>query len=135
VTPVRLRRLSRRRFNDLVEDSPVLRERLHAENCREMRAAQDQIIRLGRTSAHERVAAFLLHVAQRAGASITPAPQIEVPFARLDIADYLGLTVETISREISNFKNEGLISTNGPHWIVLRGMRELRQIAGLNGGP
>jgi CRP/FNR family transcriptional regulator len=135
VTPARFRRLSRRRFDELVEGSPVLRGHLHAENCREIRAAQDQIIRLGRTSARERVAAFLVHVAQRAGGCITPAPEIEVPFARLDIADHLGLTVETISREISHLKNEGLISMNGPHWIVLRRMRSLREIAGLNAGP
>jgi CRP/FNR family transcriptional regulator len=131
VTPARFRRLSRRRFNELVQDSPVLRGYLHAEICREMRAAQDQIIRLGRTSADERVAAFLLHVAERASACMTPPAEIELPFGRLDMADYLGLTVETISREISKLKNAGLISTSGPHRIVLRRVSRLREIAGM----
>ena len=128
VTPVRFRRLTRHRFADLVNASADLRAQFHAEVCGEMRTAQDQIIRLGRTGADERVATFLLHAAQRAGTCIAPV-QIEVPFGRLDIADYLGLTVETISREISKLKHGGLISTDGPHRIVLRRMRRLREIA------
>ena len=129
VTPVRFRRLTRHRFADLVDASVDLRAQLHAEVCGEMRIAQDQIIRLGRTGAGERVATFLLNAAHRAGACTIAPVQIEVPFGRLDIADYLGLTVETISREISKLKHEGLISTNGPHRIVLRRIGRLREIA------
>jgi CRP/FNR family transcriptional regulator, anaerobic regulatory protein len=128
VTPVRFRRLTRHRFADLVEADADLRAQLHAEVCGEMRTAQDQITRLGRTGADERVAAFLLNVAQRAGTCTRPV-EIEVPFGRLDIADYLGLTVETICREISKLKHDGMISMNGPHRIVLRRMRRLREIA------
>jgi CRP/FNR family transcriptional regulator, anaerobic regulatory protein len=128
VTPVRFRRLTRRRFADLVDTGADLRAQLHAEVCGEMRTAQDQIIRLGRTGADERVATFLLNVAQRAGIC-TAAVEIEVPFGRLDIADFLGLTVETISREISKLKHDGLISIDGPHRIVLRRMHKLREIA------
>jgi CRP-like cAMP-binding protein len=94
-----------------------------------MRAAQDQIIHLGRTGADQRVATFLLAVAQRASIRMTAPIKIEVPFGRLDIADYLGLTVETISREISKLKHDGLISMNGPHTIVLQHLRGLREIA------
>ena len=129
VTPVRFRRLARHLFTNLVDASVDLRAQLHAEVCREMRAAQDQIIRLGRTGADERVATFLLDAAQRAGGCMTAPVKIEVPFGRLDIADYLGLTVETISREISKLKHDGLISTDGPHRIVLRRMGRLREIA------
>jgi CRP/FNR family transcriptional regulator len=129
VTPIRFRRLSRHRFNGLVDASVDLRAQLHAEIRRDMRAAQDQIIRLGRTGADERVATFLLNVAQWAGACMRTPVEIEVPFSRLDIADYLGLTVETISREISKLKHDGLISTSGPHRIVLRRASRLREIA------
>jgi CRP/FNR family transcriptional regulator, anaerobic regulatory protein len=128
VTPIVFRRLARRRFADLVGASVDLRAQLDAEVCREMRAAQDQILRLGRTGADERVATFLLDVAQRAGVCMAPV-EIEVPFGRLDIADHLGLTVETISREISKLKHDGLISMHGPHRIVLRRMGRLRKIA------
>jgi CRP/FNR family transcriptional regulator len=129
VTPIRFKRLLRHRFNGLINERAGLRAQLDAEICAEMRAAQDQVIRLGRTGADERVATFLLDAARRAGASITAPVEIEVPFGRLDIADYLGLTVETISREISKLKHEGLISTDGPHRITLRRPRRLREIA------
>lgn len=129
VTPTRFRRLSRCRFQSFVEESSDLRAQLQAEVCNEMKAAQDQIVRLGRTGADERVATFLLDVARRAGACMRSPVEIEVPFGRLDIADYLGLTVETISREISKLKHDGLISTRGPHRIVLQRLEELREIA------
>jgi CRP/FNR family transcriptional regulator, anaerobic regulatory protein len=129
VKPIRFRRLPRQRFNDLVGESAELRALLEAETCRTMTAAQDQIIRLGRTGADERVATFLLEVAQRGGTMMRAPVEVDLPFGRLDVADYLGLTVETISREISKLKRDGLISTNGPHRIVLRDVRRLREIA------
>ena len=67
-------------------------------------------MRLGRTAAAERVATFLLHIARRTGADAVTPVEIDVPFGRLDIADYLGLTVETVSRELSKLKRDGLIS-------------------------
>jgi len=66
------------------------------------------------------------------GAPVLAPVEIEVPFGRLDLADYLGLTVETISREISKLKHDGLISTLGPHRIILRRLRRLREIAGMD---
>ena len=133
VTPVRLRRLPRRRFDELVDGSRDLRSLLLTEISSEMAAAQDQIIRLGRTAADERVATFLLDIARRTGADVVTPVEIDVPFGRLDIADYLGLTVETISREISKLKRDGLISTMGPHKIILRRLRGLRAIARMDG--
>jgi CRP/FNR family transcriptional regulator, anaerobic regulatory protein len=129
VTPVRLRRLPRRRFDELVDGNRDLRSLLLAEISSEMVAAQDHIIHLGRTAADERVATFLLNIARRTRAGIVPPVEIDVPFGRLDIADYLGLTVETISREISKLKRDGLISTMGPHKIILRRLRALRDVA------
>jgi CRP/FNR family transcriptional regulator, anaerobic regulatory protein len=84
---------------------------------------------LGRTAADERVATFLINVARRTGADTTIPVEIDIPFGRLDIADYLGLTVETVSREISKLKRAGLISTIGPHKIIVRRLRSLRDIA------
>ena len=129
VTPVRLRRLPRRRFDELVDGNRDLRSLLLAEISSQMVAAQDHIILLGRTAADERVATFLLNIARRTRAGIVAPVEIDVPFGRLDIADYLGLTVETISREISKLKRDGLISTMGPHKIILRRLRALRDVA------
>jgi CRP/FNR family transcriptional regulator, anaerobic regulatory protein len=129
VTPVRLRRLARHRFNKLVDNSQDLRSQRLAAICSEMTAAQDQIMRLGRTSADERVATFLVDIARRTGADAETPVEIDLPFGRLDIADYLGLTVETVSREISKLNRCGLISMRGPHKIILRRLGRIRDIA------
>ena len=132
VSPVRLKRLARHRFHEFVDDSPDLRSQLLAEISNEMTVAQDQIMRLGRTAADERVATFLLQIARQTGADAVTPVEIDVPFGRLDIADYLGLTVETVSRELSKLKRDGLISMRSPHRIVLRRLLSLREIAGMD---
>ena len=133
VTPVRLRRLARHGFHELIDASGDLRSQLLTEISSEMTAAQDQITRLGRTAADERVATFLLDTARRTGADAVTPVEIDLPFGRLDIADYLGLTVETVSREISKLNRDGLISMMGPHRIILRRLRGLRAIARMDG--
>ena len=133
VTPVRLRRLARHRFHELVDGRQDLRSQLLTKISSEMTAAQDQIMRLGRTAADERVATFLLHIARRTGADALTPVEINVPFGRLDIADYLRLTVETVSRELSKLRREGLISMMGPQRIILRRLRSLRAIARMDG--
>ena len=60
---------------------------------------------LGRQNATERVAAFLVDMAERQGG----LNQIELPMSRLDIGDYLGVTIETVSRTFSKFKETGII--------------------------
>ena len=75
----------------------------------ELAAARTHVTLLGRKSATERVGSFLLHINQRE-ASLGGAPDIAfLPMTRLDIADYLGLTMETVSRVISTFKRQQII--------------------------
>jgi len=132
VTLARFSRIARRRFDAIIDADHGLRRQMDAEICRETRSAQDHIVRLGRTGADERLAAFLLEMARpRSAASPAAAIEVLVPFGRLDIADYLGLTVETISRELSKLRRRGLISTKGPHRIVLDRIGELRVIAAM----
>jgi CRP/FNR family transcriptional regulator len=132
VSPVRLRRFPRRRFHQLVDEAPNLRPQLLAKICDEMTAAQDQMILLGRKSAEERVVTFLLTIARRSGADTRTPVAVELRVGRLDMADYLGLTIETVSREFSKLRRDGLISLNGPHNVVLRRMRSLQEIAGVD---
>ncbi|WP_049973719.1 cyclic nucleotide-binding domain-containing protein [Azospirillum sp. B4] len=104
VTPVTLRRLSRFQFDALLDRDPDLRRRLLAATATELQVAQDQMLLLGRKTATERLASFLLRQARR----LTPEPEdhcrISLPMTRTDIADFLGLTMETVSRAFTKLK-------------------------------
>jgi CRP/FNR family nitrogen fixation transcriptional regulator len=76
---------------------------------RDLLRAEDHSVVLG-LLAPERVAAFLLEMNSRLGVD----GEITLPMSRSDIADYLGLTIETVAREISKFSDEGLLRRNGP---------------------
>lgn len=71
----------------------------------ELHRAHDHMLLLGRKSAQERIAAFLLEMAEREAQSDT----VELPMSRLDIADYLGLTIETVSRTLTSLENAAAI--------------------------
>jgi len=96
----------------------------------EMGAAHDHMIVLGRLGSEERVATFLVSTARRTGADQTRPVRIELPMTRLDMADHLGLTIETVCRTLSRFKRDGLIALEGRHCMILRRMDYLRSIAG-----
>jgi CRP/FNR family transcriptional regulator len=130
VTPVRLRRLSRSRLHAIEEGTDQLRPLLLAKVFEEMGAAQRHIIVLGQLGAEERVAHFLVSAARRTGADRSRPIGIELPMTRLDIADYLGLTIETVCRVFSKLKRNGLISLDGRHRVVLRRLRDLQELAG-----
>lgn len=86
--------------------------------------AQDHSLVLGRPSAAQRVAAFLLELADR-----SPGGQIiELAMTRQDIADYLGLTIETVSRTLSQFEREAMIARPAARRIMLRNLAALRDI-------
>lgn len=130
VTKVRLRRLARGRFYAAVDGAADLRPQLLARICEEMGAAHKHMIVLGQLSAEERVVSFLLSAARRTGADIKKPVSIELPMSRLDIADYLGLTIETVSRVFSKLKRNGLVGLEGRHTVILRRMRQLQDLAG-----
>jgi CRP/FNR family transcriptional regulator, nitrogen fixation regulation protein len=86
--------------------------------------AQEHLLVLGRQNAIERIAAFLLDLSERQGG----LPRIELPMSRTDIADYLGLTIETVSRVFSRLKQKGVIkfpslrSVDIVKWLILQDM-------------
>jgi CRP-like cAMP-binding protein len=82
---------------------------------RSLRHAQDHMLLLGRRSAQERVAAFLLDVDARMGGTGT----FDLPMPRRDIADYLGLTIETVSRTFSQLEGEGALQRSSGRQISL----------------
>jgi CRP/FNR family transcriptional regulator len=127
---VRVRRLPRTRFQAAVDASDTLRPLLFASMIEEMSAAQRQMVVLSRLNAEERVVSFLLATARRTGVEFDHPVVIELPMSRLDIADYLGLTIETVSRTISKLKQQGLIALDGRTKVILRRMEALQDLEG-----
>ncbi len=130
VTQVRLQRYPRAQLHDNLARSPGLSREVLAMACDELSAAQDQVLLLARKSAYERIASFLLTVARRLSADGEPVREIDLPMTRLDIADYLGLTIETVSRAFSKLKADGLIALPSPHKVVVRRAGVLMVAAG-----
>lgn len=99
----------RNRFDDFVEDHSAMERDLYRKAAHELAAAQQQLVLLGRKTAPERIASFLLLVSAQA-AEVGGNPDIvRLPMGRGDIADYLGLTKETVSRVLSAFRRDRTI--------------------------
>ncbi len=93
----------------LAARSPDVGQALWAETARELERAQSHLMLLGRKSACERVATFLGALGSRDPAS----REIMLPMSRQDMADYLGLTIETVSRTFTQLQSDGVIELHG----------------------
>ncbi len=92
-----------------LDENPVLAKELLNKTSYELTLAQDRLTVLGKLKATERITKFLLNISEqrkRIGWKNNP---ISLPMTRQDIADYLGLTIETVSREFSNLKSSNII--------------------------
>lgn len=96
----------RSNLSRLVQEDPGFRDRVMSATLHSLERAQDHMLLLGRKTAEEKIATFLLDMAQR----ISPdATTFDLPMQRSDIADHLGLTIETVSRTLTRFARRGLI--------------------------
>jgi len=103
-----------RRSNLAVD--PDQSHRLWRHASRELRRCRDHVLTLGRRSASERLANFLIGLAKR----LERGDAFDLPMTRQDIADYLGLTIETVSRTMTQLQGQGLIELDGCRHIRLR---------------
>lgn len=115
-------------ISKLAEEHPKLLQRLHEFVSHELVIAQDQLVILGRLHAEERVVAFLLNMYERYARINRKSVTIPLPMLRADIADYLGLTVETVSRTISHLGREKIILVV-PDGVRILDMDRLRKLA------
>jgi CRP/FNR family transcriptional regulator, anaerobic regulatory protein len=113
VQPSTACRFDRRKFEALRERFPNMGFWLRERASDELAVAQEQMLSLGRKSAKERVASFLLQLSDRAGRLGLSANPIVLTMTRTDMADYLGLTIETVSRTMTRLKTARVI-TLGP---------------------
>lgn len=95
----------RRRFETLAHDDPALGDQVMSSMLCSLERAHDHMMLLGRKTAREKIATFLLNMARR----ISNDDRFDLPMQRSDIADHLGLTIETVSRTLTQLARDGLI--------------------------
>lgn len=129
IAPTRLQRYARVEMSTFAQRRPELARWLLDLATSELTSAQDQMLLLGRKSAAERLASFLLRMARHGRDGHAPAAAVSLPMTRAHIADYLGLTVETVSRTFTQFRAVGLIALHGSHTVGLTDPDALADIA------
>ena len=124
-------RFPRKPFERLLDEFPALEKRLLRSASNELAAAQDQMLLLGRKTARERLATFLLGMSERAIRRGESASNLSLPMGRADIGDYLGLTIETVSRSFTGLRKDGLIGLPSIHDVIILKPASMRDVAGL----
>jgi CRP/FNR family transcriptional regulator len=136
-TDVELCLFPRGDFERIMQRYPDLQSRLLAHTLDELDACHDWTLLLGRKNAGERVASFLLMIARRAqdiGCKSDPdsdSARFVLPLGRSDMADFLGLTTESVSRQITKMKRGGLIKLHGNREVEVPSMGQLLKMADL----
>jgi CRP/FNR family transcriptional regulator len=129
IDTVRYCRFSRPRLRGLLNDFPAMEQRLLEVASNELVAAQEQMLLLGRKTARERLASFLMMQSRQGTACHQPRGRFTLPMTRGDIADYLGLTIETVSRTLTKLRAEGLIEIPSSTDMVIRDRESLESLA------
>ena len=129
VTPVELCRFSRSSFETLAEEYPEIEHRLLHAVSTELIEAQEHMLILGRQTAEERLCSFLLHLGKRAPHRGVPDNPVHLPMSRADIGDYLGLSLETVSRTFTVLRDQGLVKLADAHTVELLDRDQLQQMA------
>jgi CRP/FNR family transcriptional regulator, anaerobic regulatory protein len=126
-------------FEKLIIDTPHISHRLLEMTLDELDAAREWMLLLGRKTAREKIASLLAIIARRDVALGLRFGQIgfDLPLTREAMSDYLGLTLETVSRQMSALKREGVIVLEGKRRIVIPDFERLLALAGddADGGP
>ncbi|WP_306089108.1 Crp/Fnr family transcriptional regulator [Qipengyuania flava] len=121
----------RKDFDRFARDHPRLEHKLLERTLTELDRSRRWMMLLGRMNAGQKVASFLLELTDRLGkAGAGGETLVILPLSRQQMADVLGLTIETVSRQLSRLRSAGLIDTPSRREIVLRDRRELEELAG-----
>jgi CRP/FNR family transcriptional regulator len=118
-------------MEQLMERYPRLRQRLHQMTRMALRQARDSQMILGRLAPVEKVASFLLVLSARVAEHGGKDNPVHLPMTRADIADYLGLTIETVSRSFTKLRVQGLIRLPDAHQVDIVDRRALTAVAGI----
>ena len=127
-TDVSLCAFPRASVERMIRASPELERRLYLQALKELDEARDWMVTLGRKTAGEKIASFLLMIAR----SIEPAAgtdrmsaRFDLPLTRADIADFLGLTIETVSRQLTRLRADKVIAIESNRHVIVPDLSRL----------
>lgn len=124
----------KRPFEQIIQSTPRISQRLLEMTLDELDAAREWMLVLGRKTAREKIASLLAIIARRSALSSLEGPrgraEFDLPLTREAMSDYLGLTLETVSRQISALKRDGVISLQGKRNVTVPDFARLLNEAG-----
>jgi CRP/FNR family transcriptional regulator len=130
LTDAEVCRFERRKLEDILLRYPAVDQGYRRGTARQLESAHEHAFALGRRTAMERVAAFLYELS-RSGCPKTAPRTLKLPMTRSDIADFLGLTLETVSRAFSRLKSVGVIGLPSAQEVEIKDEERLKALAGL----
>ena len=130
VTEVTLCRFKRKPFEELVERVPHISQRMLEMALDELNAAREWMVLLGRKTAREKIATFIEMIVRRDTIPTNRIQEHTLPLTREEIANFLGLTLETISRQLSAMKRDGVIDFVDRRRFRIKDMNALHLASG-----
>lgn len=131
---VRLCTFPKKLIESMIVEQPELENRLHRQALRELDEAREWMLTLGRKTAAEKVASFLHMIARNVDPDHDydePGPAaFDLPLTRADIADFLGLTIETVSRQLTKLRKAGIVEIENNRHVIVPDMERLDRAAG-----
>ncbi|NKL21397.1 Crp/Fnr family transcriptional regulator [Rhizobium leguminosarum] len=112
----------------MISETPELQRSLHDQALKELDAAREWMLTLGRRTAEEKVASLLHLIATHAEPQTATSTAFDLPLSRAEIADFLGLTIETVSRQMTRLRKIGVIRIENFRHIIVPDMDELERM-------
>jgi CRP/FNR family transcriptional regulator len=135
LTDARVCVFARNDFDRFAREHPELEHKLLERTLSELDRTRSWMMLLGRKTAPEKIATFLLEMSERLAEtgcqpSFGPARRFSLPFSRQQVADVLGLTIETVSRQFTKLKNDGVIELPSRREVEIVNRGALLALAG-----
>lgn len=109
-------------LEEIIRQTPEMEHRLYQQTLKELDEAREWMLTLGRKTASEKVASFLYMIAENIDPEMDDASgpvRFELPLKRADIADFLGLTIETVSRQLTKLRKAGVIEIENNRTVIV----------------
>lgn len=113
----------------MMTEAPDLEHKLHEQALKELDEARDWMLTLGRKTAREKVASFLYLIVSNINPEEEESFTFDLPLTRADIADFLGLTIETVSRQMTKLRRDGVITIENNRHLTCNSLEKLREAA------